>query len=71
MKKIVINVGGIWAGTGKLIGGRIEECGAVFSEDPDSSDRCYEAIDAALSEGATAGKFKTDEGELVEWYVVS
>lgn len=47
---ISISMDGIWAGSGKLINGRIEDCGAQFCDDNDESLSVYDMIEEAIKQ---------------------
>lgn len=51
---ISISMDGTWAGSGKLINGRIEDCGAQFCDDNDSSLWAYDKIEQAIVEGKSS-----------------
>jgi hypothetical protein len=53
---IEISMDGVWAGSGKLVDGRIEDCGAQFCDDSDESLEVYDAIEAAIELGKTKVK---------------
>ena len=52
--KIIISLNDIWAGSGDLIDGRIENCGAQFCDDNDESLGVYDAIEQVMTHGVTA-----------------
>ena len=51
---IEISANGSWAGSGKLIDGRIEDCAANFCNDDSESLKVYELIEKAIAEGENA-----------------
>lgn len=48
---IEISMDGVWAGSGKLIDGRIEDCSAQFCDDNDESLEVYDLIENAIEVG--------------------
>jgi len=52
--KISINENGVWAGTGKLRDGVIEDCPAILGDDQDMAEQAYEAIEDAIAAGETS-----------------
>lgn len=51
LKQISISVDGVWAGSGVLRDGTIENCGAQFCDDLDKSAIVYEKIESAIAKG--------------------
>lgn len=48
---ISISMDGVWAGSGYLHNGTIEDCGAQFCDDNDESLELYEMIEEAIAAG--------------------
>lgn len=48
---ISISQDNVWAGSGKLRDGVIEDCGAQFGANQDESEQVYEMIEEAIAEG--------------------
>ena len=48
---ISISANGTWAGSGKLVNGRIEDCGAQFCDDNEESLKAYDLIEEANERG--------------------
>lgn len=70
---ISISVDGVWAGRGKLIDGKIVDCGAQFSADHDESESVYELIEDAIEHGhqwADADLSDQDNLVHVTWSIV-
>ena len=71
---ISISVDNVWAGSGKLRDGVIEDCGAQFGADQDESEVVYEMIEDAIEEGKDAIKVQmSDSDDTVEitWSIVT
>ena len=69
---ISISVNGAWAGSGKLVNGRITDCGAQFCEDADESEEVYGLIEAAIDECRDSLSVDTDDGQLsITWSIVT
>jgi hypothetical protein len=68
---IEISLDGVWAGSGKLIDGRIEDCGAQFCDDSEESENVYELIEEAVVEGKSnlRVKFADDTIRELSWTV--
>lgn len=56
--RISISVDGVWAGSGRIVNGRVEECGAVWCDDQDESDVVYEMLDDAIADGLESLKIE-------------
>ena len=69
---IEISIDGVWAGSGKLVDGRIEDCGAQFCDDNDESLDVYEAIEEAIQEGKSSVKieFSDETTRTIAWTIV-
>jgi len=70
---ISISVDGVWAGSGKLIDGKIVDCGSQFSADHDESESVYELIEDAIEHGhqwADADLSDQDNLVHVTWSIV-
>jgi hypothetical protein len=63
--QISISVDGIWAGSGKLDGGQIVDCGAQFCRDADESEDIYEMIENAISGGRESVSVKHSDDDYV------
>lgn len=50
-KQISISMDGVWAGSGVLRNGTIENCGAQFCDDNDESLAAYDRIEEAIAKG--------------------
>ncbi|MFW6024035.1 MAG: hypothetical protein ACOC8P_00260 [Dichotomicrobium sp.] len=48
---ISIEENGVWAGTGQLVDGSIQNCPAILGDDQDMAERAYEAIEQAIARG--------------------
>ena len=66
---ISISMDQVWAGSGKLINGRIEDCGAQFCDDSDESESVYEIIEEAIEAGKSSVKVAFDDGvtRVIAW----
>jgi len=66
---ISISMDQVWAGSGKLIDGRIEDCGAQFCDDTDESELVYELIEEAIEAGKDSVKVAFDDGvtRVIAW----
>lgn len=68
---ISIAMDGIWAGSGTLRDGIIENCGAQFCDDNDASLAIYEQIEAAIADGRRELRTKIDgETRRLTWTIV-
>ena len=70
---ISLAVDGIWAGSGKLIGGNIRDCGAVFCDDQDESETVYEMIEEAIAAGKQSLKIELSDRSVaakITWDIV-
>jgi len=54
IKKISINENGVWAGTGILRDGVIEDCPAILGDNQDMEEAVYEAIEDAIAAGESS-----------------
>jgi len=52
--KISITENGIWAGTGILRDGYIEDCATVLGDDRDMADHAFDAIEEAIIDDETS-----------------
>ena len=69
-QQISISKDGIWAGSGQLRDGVIENCGAQFCGDNDESLEIYEMIETAIAEGKDSIKVETsddDDTHVITW----
>ena len=69
---ISIAMDGVWAGSGKLVDGIIEDCGAQFCDDQDESENVYELIEEAIAEGKDSLKVelsKRDDAVEITWTI--
>lgn len=64
---ISIAVDGVWAGSGNLREGIIENCGAQFCDDADESENVYVRIEAAIELGKDSIEFN---GQKITWSIV-
>ena len=64
-QQISISMDGIWAGSGQLRDGVIENCGAQFCDDNDASLEIYDLIEAGIANGKDRVKVNI-EGEAKE-----
>lgn len=70
---ISLAVDGIWAGSGKLIGGVIRDCGAVFAGDQSESENVYELIEEAIADGKQSLKVELSDrsdAAKITWDIV-
>lgn len=68
---ISISLDGIWAGSGKLVDGRIEDCGAQFCDDNDASLAVYDLIESAIAAGRNSLTTEIDgERKTLTWSIV-
>jgi hypothetical protein len=68
---ISISMDGIWAGSGKLRDGQIEDCGAQFCDDNDESLEVYEMIEDAIENGEDEVRVTLDgEDHTITWTIV-
>lgn len=51
MTKITIYADNVFAGTGRLVGGIIEDCPAILGGSQDACEKIYEAIEDAIADG--------------------
>ncbi len=71
MSVIRIDVNGVWAGSGKLVDGRIEDCAAIFCNDEKETAKIYEIIEKAIQEGEFAVSVQV-AGFInlnIDWYI--
>lgn len=54
MTTISIDENGIWAGSGTLRDGIIEDCMAILGDDQDMAEKAYEAIEQAIADGESS-----------------
>lgn len=67
---ISISVDQIWAGSGKLRDGIIEDCGAQFCDDNDASLAIYEDIEEAIAAGLDHVDAEIDgETKRITWII--
>lgn len=67
-QQISISMDGIWAGSGQLRDGTIENCGAQFCDDNDKSLAVYEQIEQAIAAGRDSLKVTIDgEAKTLTW----
>lgn len=68
--KISINMDGIWAGSGDLRDGVIENCGAQFCDDNDVSLGFYESIEEAIEAGHDSVTVEIDgTSHVLSWSI--
>jgi len=68
---ISISMDGIWAGSGKLTNGIIEDCAAQFCDDNDASLAIYDDIETAIAAGRDSLKVKIDgQVRRLTWSIV-
>ena len=70
---ISISVDNVWAGSGKLTNGIIEDCGAQFCDDNDESLNVYDLIEEAIAEGKDSLKVELsdrDEAVVITWSII-
>lgn len=70
---IEISMDGVWAGSGRLIDGRIEDCSAQFCDDNDESLEVYDLIENAIKFGkATQFNVEFSDGlqHTISWAIV-
>jgi len=63
---IEIAVDNVWAGSGKLRGGEIVDCGAKFCDDNRQSDSVYASIEDAIDSGKDSVTFR---GHKITWTI--
>jgi hypothetical protein len=63
---ISIAVDNVWAGSGKLRGGEIVDCGAQFCDDTTESESVYAAIEDAIDCGKESVTFR---GQTIAWTI--
>lgn len=64
----------VWAGSGKLRDGVIEDCGAQFGADHDESQNVYELIEEAIAAGKDSIKVELsdrDDAVTITWSIVA
>lgn len=69
-QQISISMDGVWAGSGILRDGVIDNCGAQFCRDNDESLEIYEMIEAAIEAGKDSIKVEIsddDETHVITW----
>ena len=70
-QQISISMNGTWAGSGRLVDGRIEDCGAQFCSDNDASLEIYDDIETAIGKGRDSVKVTIDgESHKITWSLV-
>ena len=52
--RISLSENSIWAGTGNLRDGIIEDSPAILGDDQDMAEKAYEAIEQAIADGETS-----------------
>lgn len=69
---ISISMNGVWAGSGKLRDGVIEDCGAQFCSDNDESLEVYEMIEEAIAAGRdhVSVELSDDVTHRITWSIV-
>jgi hypothetical protein len=70
---ISISQDNVWAGSGKLREGVIEDCGAQFGADQDESENVYELIEEAIADGKDSLKIElsdSDDAVTITWSIV-
>lgn len=71
-KAISILMDSIWAGSGRLRDGIIDDCGAQFCPDNDESLEVYEMIEEAIAAGRESVKVEfdgDDKTHLITWSI--
>jgi hypothetical protein len=63
---IEIAVDNVWAGSGKLRGGEIVDCGAQFCDDTTESESVYASIEDAIELGKSSLTFR---GQKITWTI--
>jgi hypothetical protein len=67
---IEISMDGVWAGSGNLVDGRVDNCGAQFCDDTDRSLAVYDLIDAAIAAGKDSIKVDLDgHTRRITWHI--
>ena len=65
---ISISMDQVWEGSGRLVDGRIVDCGAQFCDDTDESEAVYELIEDAITEGKDEIKIEIEgRDHIVSW----
>ena len=67
---ISISMDQILAGSGKLINGRLEDCGAQFCDNNDESIAVYDMIEDAIANGKNSVKVQfsdSDDVRVITW----
>ena len=69
---ISISMDGVWAGSGKLVEGKIRECGAQFCDDQDETEVIYEMIEERIAKFSKQFMTLDLDGRdrLIEWSIV-
>lgn len=71
IQQISISMDGTWAGSGRLVNGRIEDCGAQFCDDNDASLEIYDDIETAIGNGRDSVNVTIDgESHEITWSLV-
>lgn len=69
---ISISMDGVWAGSGKLVDGIIENCGAQFCDDNDASLAVYAQIESAIAAGRDSLTTEIDgQPRRLTWSIVA
>jgi hypothetical protein len=69
---ISISMDGVWAGSGKLRDGIIEDCGAQFCDDNDESLLIYDKIEQAIAADRNELTVTIDgESHRLTWSIVA
>lgn len=69
---ISIAMDGVWAGSGKLRDGMIEDCGAQFSDNNDESLTVYAEIESAIARGDNSLTVDLDgESRKLTWTITT
>lgn len=70
-QRIVIDIDGIWAGTGDLRDGKyVDNCGAQFCNDNDASLKVYDEIESAIERGEESISVEIDgETHTISWMI--
>ena len=67
-QQISISMDQAWTGSGRLVNGKIVDCGAQFCDDTDESEAVYELIEDAITEGKDEIKIEIEgRDHIVSW----
>jgi S1-C subfamily serine protease len=64
-RKIHFYANDVWAGSGRVSGGRVCDCPINWSDDLDVAVNVFEQLDAAIEKGCSTVAYVNDSGERV------